>query len=178
MYQTPEQLIALNKSNVDAAMRLAGVALQSVEKLVGLQMETAKAAFAESANSVRALTAVKDPQDLVALQERILQPSLDKASTYARNVYGVAASAQSELNKLIETQIADFNKSAITALDKAAANAPAGAEFAVAAMRSAVASANLAFDNVSKVAKQFADVTDANVATATKATAAGKKKSA
>jgi hypothetical protein len=44
-------------------------------------------------------------------------------------------------------------------------------------MRSAVASANLAFDNVSKVAKQFADVTDANVATATKATA-GKKKTA
>jgi hypothetical protein len=43
MYQTPEQLIALNKSNLDAAMRFAGVALQSVEKLVGLQMETAKA---------------------------------------------------------------------------------------------------------------------------------------
>jgi len=177
MYQTPEQLIALNKSNVDAAMRLAGVALHSVEKLVDLQMETAKAALAESADSVRELTAVKDPQDLVALQDRIVQPSLDKASTYARNVYGVAASAQSELNKLIETQIADFNKSAITALDKATANAPAGAEFAVVAMRSAVASANLAFDNMSKVAKQFAEVTEANVATATKATT-GKKKTA
>jgi len=175
MYQTPEQLIALNKSNIDAAMRLAGVTLQSVEKLVDLQMETAKSALAESANSVRALSAIKDPQDLAALQGRVMQPSLDNVSTYARALYGVAASTQAELNKLIETQIADFNKSAITALDKAAANAPAGTEFAVAAMRSAVAGANQAFDNVSKVAKQFAEVTEANIATATKATTAKKK---
>lgn len=177
MYQTPEQLIALNKTNLDAAMRLAGVALQSVEKLVDLNMETAKAALADSANSVRALAAVKDPRDLVALRDRMLQPTLEKASTYARSVYDVAASAQSEINKLFEAQIADYNKSVVAVLDKAGTNAPAGAEFAVAALRSAVGSANLAFENISKVARQFAEITEANVTAATKATS-GKKKAA
>jgi phasin family protein len=175
MYQTPEQLIALNKTSVDAAMRLAGVALQGVERLVGLQMETAKTALADSAESVRALAAAKDPQDLLALRDRVLQPTLEKASAYARNVYDVAAHTQSELNKLLEAQIADFNKSMVTSLDKAASNAPAGAEFAVVALRSAVASANMAFDNLSKVAKQFTEITEANVAAATKATTSKKK---
>jgi phasin family protein len=175
MYQTPEQLIALNKSNLDAAMRFAGVALQSVEKLVGLQMETAKAALADSADSVRALASVKDPKDLVALRDRMFQPTLEKASAYARNVYDVAVSTQSEINKLFEAQIADYNKSVVSVLDKASTNAPAGAEFAVAALRSAVGSANMAFDNMSKVAKQFAEITEANVAAAAKTTTSKKK---
>lgn len=177
MYQTPEQLIALNRSNIDAALLFAGVALQSVEKLVGLQIETAKAALADSADSVRALATVKEPKDLVTLRDRMLQPTLEKASAYARTVYDVAVSTQSELNKLFEAQIADYNKSVVSVLDNAATNAPAGAEFAVAALRSAVGSANMAFDNMSKVAKQFADITEANVAAAAKATT-GKKKGA
>jgi len=177
MYQAPEQLLALNKANVDAAMRIAGVALASVEKLIGLQMETAKAALAESATSVRTLAAVKDPQDLAALRESVLQPSMEKATAYARGVYGVAASAQSEMTKLMETQVAEFNKSVVTALDKAAKGAPAGAEFAVAALRSAVASANVAYDNISKFSKQVAEMSEANVAAATQ-TLAGKKKAA
>ena len=175
MYQTPEQLIALNRSNIDAALLFAGVALQSMEKLVGLQIETAKAALADSADSVRALATVKEPKDLVTLRDRMLQPTLEKASAYARTVYDVAVSTQSELNKLFEAQIADYNKSVVSVLDNAATNAPAGAEFAVAALRSAVGSANMAFDNMSKVAKQFADITEKNVAAATKATTAKKK---
>jgi len=177
MYQTPEQLIALNRSNIDAALLFAGVALQSVEKLVGLQIETAKAALADSADSVRALATVKEPKDLVTLRDRMLQPTLEKASAYARTVYDVAVSTQSELNKLFEAQIADYNKSVVSVLDNAATNAPAGAEFAVAALRSAVGSANMAFDNMSKVAKQFTEITEANVAAAAKATT-GKKKGA
>lgn len=177
MYQAPEQLLALNQANMDAAVRIAGVALQSVEKLIDLQMETAKAALAESATSVRVMAAVKDPQDLAALRDRVLQPSLEKATTYARGVFGVAASAQSEMSKLMESQVAEFNKSVVTALDKAAKGAPAGTEFAVAALRSAVAGANVAYDNLSKFSKQLADMTEANVAAAAQ-TMGGKKKPA
>jgi phasin family protein len=127
MYQTPEQLIAANKASMEAALRLAGVALQSVEKLVEVQLEAARSALAEGAANARALAAAKDPQDLTALRDRVLKPGLESAQAYARGVYEVAASAQGELSKLIETQVAELNKSVATALDKAAKNAPAGA---------------------------------------------------
>lgn len=167
MYQPPEQLLAMNKANLDVAMRLAGIALQSVEKMVDLQMGAARAALAESASGVRALSGVKDLQDLAALRGTMMQPSLDKATAYAREVYGVAASAQAELQKVIEAQVADFNKNVVTQLEKVAKSSPAGAEFAVAALKSAVASANAAFDNVAKVAKQVGEITESNLSAAT-----------
>ena len=37
MYQTPEQLIALNKANLETALRFAGVALEGTERLIDLQ---------------------------------------------------------------------------------------------------------------------------------------------
>jgi len=178
MYQTPAQLIELNKANVDVAVRIAGVALQGVEKLVDLQMEAAKAALAESANSVRALSAVKDPKDLAALRASLVQPNIEKATAYARSVYGVAAATQSELAKLIETQVSEFNRSFATAIDKSSKSAPAGSEFAVTALKSAVAAANAAYDNLSKVAKQFAQITEANVNSAAQAAAPSRKKAA
>jgi phasin family protein len=177
MYQTPEQLIALNKAGMEVAGRIASIAFQSTKKLIELQMTSAKAALAESATSVRALATVKDPQELASLRDRVLQPSMEKATAYAREIYGVAAAAQNELGKMVESQVAEFNKSVVTALDKAAKSAPAGSEFAVAAMRSAVAGANVAYDNMSKLSRQFADITEANVAAASH-TLGGRKKAA
>jgi len=174
MYQTPEQLIALNKAQVDAAVRLAGVALQGVEKLVDLQMQAVRSALTEGATSARALAAAKGVQDLAALQPTLLQPSIDKATSYARDVYAVATSTQAELNKLVEGQMAEFNKTVVAQLDKVAKSAPAGSEFAINALRSAVASASAAFDNVSKVARQVSEITEANIAAAQP----GKKKAA
>ena len=39
MYQTPEQLVALNKAQVEAALRFAGVALEGTQRLVDLQLK-------------------------------------------------------------------------------------------------------------------------------------------
>jgi len=177
MYQTPEHLIAASKTNMEAALRFAGVALRSVEKLVEVQLGAAKSALAESAATARAIAAAKDPQDLTTLRDRVLQPNLESAQAYARGVYDIAAAAQEEFSKLVEAQFAEMNKSVVTALDKAAKNAPAGADIAVSALRTAVASANAAFDNVSKVAKHVSEITAANVSAVTQS-ANGKKKAA
>ncbi|MFO0518419.1 MAG: phasin family protein, partial [Betaproteobacteria bacterium] len=48
MYQTPEQLIALNKANLEVAMKFAGVAIEGAEKVIDLQLKAAKTAFADS----------------------------------------------------------------------------------------------------------------------------------
>ena len=56
---------------------------------------------------------------------------------------------------------------------------PAGSDVAVAAFKSAMTGMNAAYDNMSKSAKQFADLTHANVeAAASQAINPGKKKAA
>ena len=163
MYQTPEQLIAINKANVETALRFAGVALDGVEKLIELQMKTAKSALADSIQSARALTSVRDFDQLAALKETVVQPSIEKATAYAKEVYDVATETQADLSKLVEEQVSEFNKQMISALDQIVKTAPAGSEVGIAAMKSTLAAVNSGFDNLTKVAKQFGEATQNNM---------------
>lgn len=176
MYQAPEQLIALNKANLEVAMRFAGVALEGAERMIDLQLKAAKTAFADGIEGAKALAAVKDIQQFAALKDNLAQPSLEKATAYAKSVYDVAASTQAEYGKLIEEQVADFNKQIVTVLDKMVKTAPAGSEVGIAAIKSAIAAVNASYDNLSKVAKQLGDATQSNIEAATKQAVNGVKK--
>ncbi|HTP95580.1 MAG TPA: phasin family protein [Burkholderiales bacterium] len=178
MYPAPEQLTSLNKTNIDAAMRFAGVALQGAQRLIDLQIETARAVLADGASNAKAFSGFKDAGDLSSLQNSVVQPSFEKASTYARGVYDVVASTQAELQKLVDEQVEQFNKNVIAALDQAGKSAPAGTELPLAAVKSAIVAANSAYDNLSKAAKQFAEVTEANIASASQTIAGAKTKQA
>lgn len=178
MYQTPEQLIAMNKANMESVMKFAGVAIEGTERMIDLQMKAAKSAFADGIESAKALAAVKDFQQFAALKDTMAQPTMEKATAYAKSVYDLTSETQAEFSKLIEAQVADFNKEVVTTLDKLVKSAPAGSEVGVAAVKSAIAAVNSAYDNLSKVGKQFAQASQANLeAAATQATATVKKAS-
>jgi len=178
MYQAPEQLIALNQANMAAAMRFAGVAFEGAERLLDLQFKAAKSAFADSLQNARALSGVKDLQQFAALNESLAQPTLEKASAYAKSVYDLASETQTELSKLVEEQVADFNKQVVTALDKLVKTAPAGSEVGIAAVKSAIAAVNSAYDNLSKAAKQVSETAKTNFDVAAKQAVSGAKKTA
>ena len=179
MYQAPEQLMAWNKANLEAAVRFAGIALEGAERLLEVQLKAAKSAFADGVQQAKALAEVKDIQEFAQTKNTLAQPTLEKAASYVKSVYDVAAATQSEINKLVEEQFAEFNKHVVTGLDKVVKSAPAGSEVAVAAVKSAISAVNSVYDNLSKSAKQFSEMTQANVAAATgQAVHATKKKAA
>jgi phasin family protein len=176
MYQAPEQLIALNKANLEVAARFAGVALQGAERIVDLQLKAAKDAFAESIEGAKSLASAKDPQQFASLKDGLTKPGLEKATAYAKSMYDVAAATQAEFGKLVEEQVAEFNRQVVAALDKMVKNAPAGSELGIAAVKSAIAAANSAYDNMSKVAKQVTEATQSNFEAVAKQATNGPKK--
>jgi hypothetical protein len=90
----------------------------------------------------------------------------------------VATDTQAEFGKLIDEQVAEFNKEVVSSLDKMIKSAPAGSEVGIAAVKSGIAAVNAAYDNLSKVAKQFAQATQTNLeAAAAQATSTVKKAS-
>ncbi len=177
MYQAPEQLIAMNKASIETAMKFAGIAIESAERMMELQLKTAKAAFADSVESAKALASVKDLQQFAALNDTLAQPSIEKAQAYARSVYDVAAATQAEFTKLVEAQVAEFNKQTVAVLDKMVKTAPAGSEVGIATLKSAIAAVNGSYDNLSKVAKQFQEVTQSNMEAVAKQAMTSVKKS-
>ena len=177
---TTEQMMTAHKSNVEILFGLTGKAFEGVEKLVELNLQVAKAAMSEVADTAKAALSVKDAQELLALQAGLLQPVAEKAAAYSRHLYDIATSTSAEVGKVAEATSADAQKQFMSLVDTAVKNAPAGSENVVALVKSAVAAANNAFDGVQKATKQATDVAEANFqaisATAVKASQAAKAK--
>lgn len=176
MYTVPEQVITTHKENVETLLEVAGITATAAEKLIDLNLKTAKAAFADAVKNTKTLSEIKDTQELATFQTAVAQPIAEKYATYLKTTYGLVSETQAELTKLFEDKFAEFNKNVVTALDKAVKNAPAGSDVAVAAMKSAMAAANQAYDAFSKATKQVNEVTEATIAAAS--TAQAKKKAA
>ena len=178
-YLTPEQFAAANKANLETLFGLTTKAFEGVEKLVELNLQVAKAALGEAADNAKAMMAVKDAQELMALQAAMLQPSAEKAAAYSRHLYDIAAATGAEVTKVAEATAAETQSKFMSVVDGAMKSAPAGSENAVALVKSAVAAANNAFEGVQKAVKQATDVAEANFqaisASATKATQAATK---
>jgi phasin family protein len=170
MSVTTEQFASANKANVETLLTIANTAFASAERLAALNLNTARAMLEDSVANAKALLAVKDVQQLVSLQTTLAQPAVEKAVAYSRSVYEIATQTQEEMSKVVEVQFSEMNKNVASALDKAAKNAPAGSDVAVAAVKSAIAAANSAYDSMTKAAKQVAEIAEANVAAATTAT--------
>jgi phasin family protein len=163
LFAVPEEVSAQTKTNIEQTMKFAETAADRAEQLFDLNLQTAKAAGGDVVKQIKALASAKDIQELTALQTAFAQANAEKVAGYGRAVYGWVTEAQGEVSRLVETQIADMNKSFAAALDKAAKSAPSGSEFAFAAIKSAMTTANQAYDALTKAGKHVAEVTEATI---------------
>jgi phasin family protein len=175
MQNVQDQLSEMNKGNVETTLRFAKIYMSSAEKLLKLQLDAAKAALEENARNARALMEVKDPQQAVSVRTKLAEASMESAMSFSRNVYEVASQTQQEITALLEERLSDFNKSMAGGVDKAAKNAPPGADVAVAALKSTVAATTAAVDSMTKAAKQVAEFAEASMRAATSASAEAMK---
>jgi phasin family protein len=174
-----EQFGDFSKSAVDAALKFAKVSFDSAERVFALNLEAAKVGLDESAKNAKALTAVKDVQDLNSLRTKTAETGLEFLVGYSKNFYELSTAAQAQFSALVEERFATVQKSVVENLDKVAKSAPAGADVAIAALKSSVAASTAAFDTANKAAKQFTVFADtafkAASDTAAKATPAKRK---
>jgi len=170
MYATPAQLVELQKGQLDAFNSLGHTVFNATEKFINLNLAAAKALMQDAADTTHQLFGARDVQELLALTSTLGQPTVEKAVSYSRNVYGIASGASAEISKIVEAQISDGNRKVSELIDFASKNAPAGSEPALSMFKSAVAASNTAFDTVSKAAKQAADWAESNFAAAASAT--------
>jgi len=159
---TAEQVLASQKASVETLFGLTTKAFEGVEKLVELNVTASKAALAEAAGNTQAILAVKDAQELLALQASLFQPLAEKTAAYSRHLYDIASGTGAEFGKAFETQSSEAQKKFMAVVDNAAKNAPAGSETAVAVFKSAVAAGTNALESVQKAVKQASDVAEAN----------------
>lgn len=151
---------------VEAAAKAAKISVDSAERTLTVQMEYAKGAVSQATLNARALSQVKDVQDLLTLRTRIAENAIENLMGYSRSLYEVASEAQAEYSRLAEERLAKFQQAVSESVDQAAKVAPAGGDVAVAAIKSQLAATTAAFDSFTKAAKHVASFADAGVKTA------------
>jgi phasin family protein len=171
---TVEQIVNSQKTNLETSFGLAGTFFEGVQQLMDLNMEAAKSALSEAAQTAQAALSIKDPQELVALQATLLQPMAEKAAAYTRSVYEIAATTGAEVTRVVEATTAEAQARLVAIIDTAIKNAPAGSEQGVSLFKSAFTAANNAIESAQKASKQATEVAQANfnslTATAVRAT--------
>ncbi|MFC5431742.1 phasin family protein [Paraburkholderia denitrificans] len=166
---TPEQFAATQKANLEVFFGLSNKAFEGAAKLAELNLQTARAAFAQSQEHAHAALSAKDPQGFFALQAGFAQPAVEKALEYGRAVYDIVSATQSEITRAAEAQLAQQQRAVQALVEDAAKNAPAGSESAVAAIKSAFNAASTAYETVNKATKEAVEIAESNFQAATKA---------
>ena len=160
---TNDQLIATQKSNVEAFAGLSEKAFASFEKLIELNMAASKALLGESISHLQALTEVKDAQELMTLQSSLAKPMAEKAASYSRHLYDIVSGSSADFTKVFESASAESQKTVTELLETSLKNAPAGSEAAVAVIKSAMTAGNNAVETAQKSAKQAAQMVESNI---------------
>ncbi|MDB5929549.1 MAG: phasin family protein [Polaromonas sp.] len=164
-----DELIATQKTNLEAFAGLSEKAFASFEKLIELNMAASKALMTESFGNLQALAGAKDAQALIALQTEMLKPMAEKAASYSRHLYDIVSGSNADFSKVLESTTAESQKTVTALLESSLKNAPAGSEAAVAVIKSAMAAGTNAVETAQKSAKQAAQMVESNLTSMTSA---------
>lgn len=170
MFTVPDQFSTVAKANLEAQLsmftNLTSKAFESMEKMVDLNLNVAKASLEDTSIAARQLMTAKDPQEFFSLTAAQAQPTAAKAIAYGRHLAGIAASAHAEFTRAAEEQIAETGRKVSTLVEDASKNAPAGSENLMAMMKSAIGNANAGYEQFSKSTKQAVEAMETNMNTA------------
>jgi phasin family protein len=178
MFQSPDQLLQLQKSALESLKAMTTISMEGFEKFAALNLQASKATIGEFTNTVETAITAKDPKALAEIATASAQPAADKATAYAKHVYDIAQQTNSEIAGIFEKHLASSNKQLHAAIDTFSKNAPAGSEGVTTFAKSAVAAANSAWDQMNKASKQVADYAEANLASVSAAKAPKARKAA
>ena len=163
MTTTANPLSDIGRETISAAAKATQISLDSAERAIGVNLEYAKGALTQASLTARAVTSVKDVNELLALRTRIAENAIENMIGYSRSLYEVASEAQAEFSRLAEERMSSFQQVVAAGVDQAAKAAPGGSDVAVAAIKSQLAATTAAFDTLTKAAKNLSSFADAGV---------------
>ncbi len=171
MLNVNTQFADAQKSAAEQGARLAHISLANTQKLVDLQMKLAEATVADFTEAAKTVAAAKDLNDLMNLRSKWAETSIEKSVNYGKAVYEATTKAQAEVNQFMQDSFAKLNSDLTAAVETATKSAPNGTDAILSAVKSTVAATSAAVDNLTKAAKQVAEMTESTVKAAATATA-------
>jgi phasin family protein len=144
----------VQSDSIAVAFSLAQRAFQCFEVFVELNQQMVKATLDESANAWQVAMSGKAPVELWVHQNHAARSLAEKALSYNHQMLGLATHTQAELMKFTKARFEHHHSKLHALVDGVASHAPAGSDAAVAALKSTISGAGIAYDTVLKATAQ------------------------
>jgi len=158
-----DQFTAANEAAINQFAYFSQLTLANVERFAELSLGVARESVEQATAHAQALAGAKDVHEVIAINSTAVEPVLKRAYAYSRTAYDSASETNNEVKKVFEKQAAEYNRAAIAALEEAFKYAPAGSETLVENVKTAMAAAQSAYNNVASINKQIYDSVEKTV---------------
>ena len=158
-----DQFAAANEAAIEQFSYFAKLSLANVEKFAELGLGAARESVTLATKHAQSIAGARDVNEVIALNSAALEPALKRAYTYSRTAFEAATETNSEVKRVLEKQNAEVQKAAVAAIEEAFKFAPAGSETVVANVKSAIAAAQSAYENLAAINKQLYDTVEKTV---------------
>jgi phasin family protein len=165
-----EQFVDAAKTSLEAQLsvvtELSTKAIESIQQVVDLNLNAAKASAEDAAAAARQFLAAKDPQEFLSLTVAQAKPAAAKAIAYNLHLAAIAAATHAGIAQAAEEEIAETDRNVSALVDEVSKSAPAGSENVTAVMKSAIHNARAGYEHFSKTTKEAVKVMETNLNTA------------
>jgi hypothetical protein len=160
-YMTYEQISAkfndFNSKNLQSIIALTEKTMGRSTKLAEISFDTSKSLLDEVSGTMQSVMAVKDPQAFMSMaQDGKMEGITNKLTAHQQAVSEVIREATDEFAKLAEVSVEQMKSSMKEWLDSISANAPAGSEAFVNAMKTSLDTTLQGVDQMQATLKEVA----------------------
>lgn len=153
---TPEQAIALYKTNAALALAVINTAIEGTARLRRKQLEGEEAAREFQRKHARSATEARDPQSLLAMQQRAAQEAMEKSMHYWSEMFDLIVEIQKRLFTLMQGQMEGVPGVRETRAAMAMLPDLTQMQKVVSAMQGVVSSGGSTFESIERVMGDFA----------------------
>ena len=145
-----EQFTELHRKNMEAAMRMAQMSIENSQRIMALQSELAKEMFQSGVENAKALTTARDPQTALQLRTEYAQETTQRMVAAAQQIAEISNSARAEFARLVTEQLATGSQDMTESLQAFMKNLPGQTPNMMESFQQAIATANQAFEQITK----------------------------
>lgn len=155
MSSKPEEpLTEIQARSLDAAMKLAQLSIENSQRIMELQITTARALFDDGVSNSQALAGAHDPREAMALRSQFAQASTEKMLACARQIAEITASTQAEVGRMVTQQLSSGSNEMMEAMQKVFKGMPIADSGALGAFQTALDTTRAAFDQITRVSQE------------------------
>lgn len=140
--------------------------IETVEKLMGLNMQAARASLDMALGSSQQMMGTKGPQDFFDVSSSQVQPHLDIVMTYVRHLSSIASDTHKQLARITQEKVNESSREIIAMLDGLRSSAPEGSQNSITLLKAAIDNAASGYSQISKTTQDAIDQLESGISAA------------